>query len=204
MLNALASWHTFALALVVFGFAPGALLRLIVLAFHPDDPRRRELLAELHAVPRIDRPFWVLEQLEVALCEGLWDRVTWAATGRIIYRWRLACGVKRHQAYPDTFEIPSDALKRAIQPGTTVRLIFEMNDGWGGMRWGERMWVRVIAVKRRHLIGTLHNQPAGIPRLDRDDVVKFKRNHIIDIHSPGWQAADSDSALRLPPEQSPT
>jgi hypothetical protein len=82
MVDAIASWQTFALALLVFGFAPGALLRLIVLAFRADDPRRRELLAELHAVPRIERPFWVLEQLEVALCEGLWERATSAASGR--------------------------------------------------------------------------------------------------------------------------
>jgi hypothetical protein len=54
-------------ALLVYGFAPGLLLRLIVRAFHPEDPRREELLAELHAVPRLERPFWVLEQLEVAI-----------------------------------------------------------------------------------------------------------------------------------------
>ncbi len=68
------SWPMFIIALLVFGFAPGAMLRLIVLAFRRDDPRRRELLAELHAIPRIERPFWVFEQLEVALFEGLRGR----------------------------------------------------------------------------------------------------------------------------------
>ena len=68
-------WPAFLLALLVFGFAPGALLRLIVLAFDRDDPRRQELLAELYAVSRIERPFWVAEQLEVALIEGLGNRV---------------------------------------------------------------------------------------------------------------------------------
>ena len=68
------SWPMFIIALLVFGFAPGAMLRLIVLAFRKDDPRRSELLAELHAVPRIERPFWVFEQLEVALFEGLHGR----------------------------------------------------------------------------------------------------------------------------------
>jgi hypothetical protein len=72
LIDAVISWPTFALILVVFGFAPGALLRLIVLAFPRDDPRRQELRAELYAVPRIERPFWVAEQLEVALFEGLW------------------------------------------------------------------------------------------------------------------------------------
>jgi len=57
------SWPTFGIALGIWGFAPGALLRLIVLAFHRDDPRRHELVAELYAVPRVERPFWVIEQL---------------------------------------------------------------------------------------------------------------------------------------------
>jgi len=68
-------WPTFGIALLVFGFAPGAVLRLIVLAFNRDDPRRRELLAELYGVPRIERPFWVAEQLEIALFEGLRNRL---------------------------------------------------------------------------------------------------------------------------------
>jgi hypothetical protein len=85
LLDAIVSWRTLLIALVVFGFAPGALLRLIVLAFHRDDPRRRELLAELHAVPRLERPFWVFEQLEVALFEGVWKRL-WEAAHRIIRR----------------------------------------------------------------------------------------------------------------------
>jgi hypothetical protein len=79
LLNVLA-WPTVLFAVLLFGFAPGAVLRLVVLAFSRDDPRRRELLAELHAVPRLDRPFWVAEQLEVALCEGLPARcVGWRA-----------------------------------------------------------------------------------------------------------------------------
>jgi DNA-binding transcriptional MerR regulator len=68
------SWPVFVIALLVFGFAPGAVLRLIVLLFRRDDPRRRELLGELYAVPRIERPFWVIEQLEVGLFEGLRGR----------------------------------------------------------------------------------------------------------------------------------
>lgn len=71
MVEAILSWPSFLIALLVFGFAPGAVLRLVVLSFHREDPRRRELLAELHAVPRIERPFWVFEQIEVALFEGI-------------------------------------------------------------------------------------------------------------------------------------
>lgn len=85
-LEAVIAWPSLFLAVVVFGFAPGFCLRLIVLAFPADDPRRTELIAELYAVPRIERPFWVAEQLEVALFEGFphrWSAVlSWFARRR--------------------------------------------------------------------------------------------------------------------------
>ena len=67
-------WPTLGIAILLFGFAPGAALRMIVLLYRRDHPRRQELIAELYAVPRIERPFWVAEQLEVAIFEGLRGR----------------------------------------------------------------------------------------------------------------------------------
>jgi hypothetical protein len=64
------------LAVLVFGFAPGALLRLIVLAYPNGDPRRAELVAEVYVVRIWERPFWVAQQLEVAISEGLVTRLT--------------------------------------------------------------------------------------------------------------------------------
>ncbi|TWG07567.1 hypothetical protein [Saccharopolyspora dendranthemae] len=55
----------------VFGFAPGLCMRLIALMYPRTHPRRRELHAEMKIVPRIERPFWVAEQLEEGLSEGL-------------------------------------------------------------------------------------------------------------------------------------
>src|SRR5215207_7099556 len=75
LLDGLRAWQLLPVAVVIFGFAPALVLRVILLAFHPKNPRRRELLAELRAVPRWERPFWVAEQLEVALVEGLRDRI---------------------------------------------------------------------------------------------------------------------------------
>ena len=75
LLHAVESWRSLLSVLVVFGLAPGPCLRLIVLAYPRGDPRRTELIAELYAVPRIQRPLWVAEQLEVALFEGLRHRV---------------------------------------------------------------------------------------------------------------------------------
>jgi len=83
--EAVVSWPSLLLVLVVFGFLPGFCLRLIVLAYPRDDPRRAELIAELYAVPRIQRPLWVAEQLEVALFEGLAHRAS-AALRRLTGR----------------------------------------------------------------------------------------------------------------------
>jgi hypothetical protein len=82
LLQTVASWPSLLLVIAVFGFAPGFCLRLIVCTYPRDDPRRRELVAELYAVPRIQRPLWVAQQLEVALFEGLTPRVSAAIRRR--------------------------------------------------------------------------------------------------------------------------
>jgi hypothetical protein len=181
MLDSLVSWPTLGIVLFAYGFAPGALLRLIVLAFPRDDPRRDELLAELYVVPRLERPVWVFEQMEVALFEGMLGRLQWAATGRVIHRWHLGSGVERNRLYPDTFEIPSEEEKASLKPGMGAKLMFEMRDGWG-----ERMWVDVTEVRKRYIVGRLANQPVGIPRLSCGDTVKFKYQHVISIVPEGW------------------
>lgn len=166
----------FLLALVVFGLAPGLVLRLVVLAFHRDDPRRDELLAELRAVPRWDRPFWVFEQLEVALVEGLGERIAWALTGRVIRRWHLESGVQFNRDYPATFQIPPAEDKAMLASGDLVKLMFMSHDGWG-----ERMWVKVVKSRRRGHIGVLQNEPIGIARLNWGRRIRFTNDHIIDI-----------------------
>jgi hypothetical protein len=87
------SWRALGVAIAVFGFGPRAVLRIIVMAFARSDPRRRELLAELHSVPRWERPLWVAEQLEVALAEGMAGRLArayrrWAPVRRTAAWWR--------------------------------------------------------------------------------------------------------------------
>jgi uncharacterized protein YegJ (DUF2314 family) len=176
LLSSLASWPTLLIAIVVYGFAPGFLLRLIVLAYEKGDERRDELVAELYAVERIKRPFWVAEQLETALFDGLGPRLRWAATGRIILRWRLDNGVKRNRQYPDTFGIPSDEEKADLVPGVAVKLMFNQSDGWA-----ERMWVQIDKIGRCYLVGYLVNTPLGFPRLDSGRRIRFRRDHIIDI-----------------------
>lgn len=74
LIGKIVSWPTLlflGVVFVLYGFAPGFTLRLTVLLYPRDHPRRRELIAELYTVPRLHRPFWVMEQLETALAEGL-------------------------------------------------------------------------------------------------------------------------------------
>ena len=210
-LDAIVSWKTFVVSLLVFGFAPGAVLRLIVLAFRRDDPRRREMLAELYRVPRLERPYWVFEQLEVALFEGVWERLLWAGAGRIYDRWHLNLAIYDDQ-HPDGHPMSDEEFEEAVERAMGVRLSFTTYDVWGRPNWGESMWVQVVAVKRRHFVGVLDNQPISIPRLDMGDTVKFKGRHIIDVirddddlqrHLDAWantgRATDTSTAGSEPP-----
>lgn len=115
------------------------------------------------------------EQLEVALFEGVFQRIQAAASGRIIHRWYLASGVEEHAADP-TFWIPDDSEKAEVHAGIAVKLMFLMRDGWV-----ELMWVGVVRVTERYLVGQLLNTPIGIPRLDEGDFLGFPSEAIVDI-----------------------
>lgn len=75
LLKYAASWQTLLIALVIYGFAPGFALRLLVKLYPKDDPRRHELVAEMYAVNRLWRPFWVADALGAALVEGFPNRI---------------------------------------------------------------------------------------------------------------------------------
>lgn len=91
LLKVLVSPWNFLWVVVVFGFAPGFCLRLIVRVYPRNNPRRRELIAELYAIPYIKRPLWVAQQLETALFEGLGYRISvmirLLARGHLVMLW---------------------------------------------------------------------------------------------------------------------
>lgn len=70
------SFAALAIVFLVWGFLPGLIIRAVVHIYPPGDDRRHELVAETYATPRWERPFWVLEQLELALTEGLSHRLS--------------------------------------------------------------------------------------------------------------------------------
>ena len=70
-----ADWKLFLLAIFIYSICPQWILRVLVLVYDKDDPRRHELLGELYGVPRHARPFWVAEQFETALADGVWVRL---------------------------------------------------------------------------------------------------------------------------------
>lgn len=80
LFEAATSWRSLLSVVLVFGFAPGVCLRLIVLMFPPNDRRRHELIRKLYSMRPIHRPIWVAVQLEVAIFEGLFPRLrtAWA------------------------------------------------------------------------------------------------------------------------------
>jgi hypothetical protein len=176
LLEAVTSLKALLLVLLIFGFAPSAVIRLISLVFHADDPRRQEMRAELHAVPRLERPVWVAQQLEVVLFEGVPDRVIDLLAGRLIYRWHLGNGVESNRLSPETFWIPPAEEKARVKQGTVVKLMFHTK-----AFPGERMWVQVSEVTSTGLVGTLANDPVFTPRLSYGDKIKFDVDHIIDI-----------------------
>ncbi|MDP9164686.1 MAG: DUF2314 domain-containing protein [Actinomycetota bacterium] len=181
ILDAALSWRALLLACLFFGFAPGLVLRFVTLAYPRDDPRRRELRAELFAVPRIERPLWVAEQIEVALCEGLWERVRevvfyYVFSNRLLWGSRLESGTEQNRLYPDTFWVPSSEEKSRIAVGTFVKVMF-MDRG----KRCERMWVEVTKMNGTCYEGTLSNLPIWVRGVRPEARVRFTGDHIINI-----------------------
>ncbi|MBB1158489.1 hypothetical protein [Amycolatopsis dendrobii] len=72
-----ATWGagTLVLTALVFGFFPVFAVNLLARVYPKGHPRRAELVAELHDVPRRERLIWVAEQLATVLFDGVPERV---------------------------------------------------------------------------------------------------------------------------------
>lgn len=68
---ALLDWRILAVILVLFGLAPGIVLRQVVRLYPKGHPRRAELMAELYVRPYVERPLYVAQSLETSFTEGI-------------------------------------------------------------------------------------------------------------------------------------
>lgn len=85
----------------------------------------------------------------------------------------LADAQQRHDEFPQSFHVPSDADLRAVKVGDHVKLIFEGDDGPS-----ERMWVRVTKIEGDQYAGALDNQPFIMTHLSLGTTIHFERRHI--------------------------
>lgn len=96
------------LVILLIFLAPELVLRLLTLVYPRNSVGRRELIAELRAMRRLERPTWVGEQIETALREGLRQRL----------RFRVRAGIEtrleRHLWAHGEFGSPSRALRNSM------------------------------------------------------------------------------------------
>lgn len=87
LVEILGSPWPYAIFLLGFGFLPPLMIRIFVLIYPKGHERRRELPAEMAAVPYQERPLWLAEQLSLALTEGLWERLRWLPVVVVLVDW---------------------------------------------------------------------------------------------------------------------
>lgn len=113
--------------------------------------------------------------------------------------WTLEDGETIAAQYPDTFWIPEQAQREALQPGQVVKLIFRIavEDEAGNEEVHvERMWVIVTGREGTLYQGELDNQPYCTDEMNPGFPVCFEARHVINIHQEG---DDEDYTGARPP-----
>jgi hypothetical protein len=103
--------------------------------------------------------------------------------------WALVSAEQRAAAAPETFQIPSRAMRESLSPGDGAKLLFDIETTEGGRivdRGVDRMWVIVKAKTEEGYIGALDNDPGAAEnlRLHERDLVVFGPEHVADIGRP--------------------
>lgn len=173
LLGASGTLGALGIALLIFGFLPGFVLAGVVRLI-PDPDRRRELQAELYEVPRWGQPFWVVQQLEVAIRIGVFPEIGWQWGRHVWHRSKIECGMDIHRQHPETFEVPDAEAKAELRPGDRVKLAWSVK-----RRAGERMWVTLSEREGDKLAGVLDNC-ALMANLYHGEKIKFRVDDIID------------------------
>ncbi len=96
--------------------------------------------------------------------------------------WGLLDAEAQHEAFPDTFPIPSRAERDALRTGDMVKLVFVLDPPPSSGPNAERMWVEVRTTRDNGSFdGWLTNQPVVVTVLEPSALVAFEANHVAGI-----------------------
>jgi hypothetical protein len=96
--------------------------------------------------------------------------------------WGLLDAEAQHQAFPDTFPIPTSEERQALRAGDMVKLVFVLDPPPQSGPNAERMWVEVrSALPDNSYEGWLTNRPKVITSLEPSAVIAFSASHVAGI-----------------------
>lgn len=99
--------------------------------------------------------------------------------------WELESAEARHASSPASFVIPPAHLRRSLQFGDRVKLLFLFHivdkQHPGGIVGCERMWVTVIEASGGRYVGLLETRPVSSDALWPNEALAFDAIHIADI-----------------------
>lgn len=96
--------------------------------------------------------------------------------------WGLLDAESQHEAFPDTFPIPTRAERDALRTGDMVKLVFVVDPPPTNGPNAERMWVEVrTAHADGSYDGWLTNKPVVISSLEPSTLVAFEPRHVAGI-----------------------
>ena len=105
-----------------------------------------------------------------------------AASPIVPTEWGLLDAEAQHEAFPDTFPIPSTEERTALRAGDMVKLVFVLDPPPSSGPNAERMWVEVRAARPDGgYEGWLTNRPKVITSLEPSAVVAFDPKHVAGI-----------------------
>ncbi len=96
--------------------------------------------------------------------------------------WGLLDAEAQHEAFPDTFPIPTLGERQALRTGDMVKLVFVLDPPPTSGPNAERMWLEVrSALGAGAFEGWLTNQPVVIASLEPSALVAFEARHVAGI-----------------------
>jgi len=96
--------------------------------------------------------------------------------------WGLLDAEAQHEAFPDTFPIPTPEERQTLRAGDMVKLVFVLDPPPASGPNAERMWVEVrSALPEQAYEGWLTNRPKVITSLEPSSVIAFEAKHVAGI-----------------------